>query len=196
MSLLATMTASGWRPGPGDPTVGGWLVFFGYLAAGFLALRAYRWEQRGEAAGLPRLPKVWKWLAIALFLLALNKQLDLHTAITWYGRQMARSEGWYRSRREVQMVAMLALAGLAAAVVAFLFLKIGREHPRYLVPLTGVTLLVAFILVRAASFHHVDAVLGGITAGIKVHALTELAGIAVLSFAAYRTIHQHRGIPD
>ncbi len=186
------MTTVGWRPGPGDPTLSGWLVFLGYLMGAALCFHASRLERRAVLAGKVRLPGVWTGLSAVLLLLGLNKQLDLHSAITWIGREMAGRQGWYRSRREVQAAMLIALVLAAAVVVSLLFRKLGRRHPRYLAPMVGVSFLTTFVLIRAASFHHVDAFLSRFAGGLKVHSLFELAGIVVITISAIRGIREDR----
>ena len=48
----------------------------------------------------------------------------------------------------------------------------------------GLTFIVAFVLLRAASFHHVDLILGRGLAGVTLGSLQEIAGILVVAAAA------------
>ena len=151
-----------------------WLAVAGYLVGAALCLR-----QRGLATA-PRAR--WFWLLAGLMMLALgiNKQLDLQTALTAWGRQLARDGGWYGQRRAFQQAfvtgaAIFALvAGLAAAWVVR---GLGR---RVLVVLSGLCLLGLFVVVRAASFNHVDVLLRQPVLGLRLHTLLELAGIAIV----------------
>lgn len=194
-ALLAEFTNQGWQPGPGDPTLGGWIVFWSYWVAMVGAVLAWRGESRAQVAlGVLRQPRFWAWLALALTGLAINKELDLHNAITWFGRTLARQEGWYRYRRVVQLVFIAVVLVAAAAFVFWSFRRV-RHWPRYYrLPLAGIQILVAFIVVRAASFHHVDFFLRRHFGGIKLHALAEFTGIAVIGVAAYRAWWRDRAL--
>jgi hypothetical protein len=179
--LLAAMTSHGWQPGPGDPTLAGWVIFAGYLAVALLAWRAAR---REATRGMD--PFLWRALAIVCALLALNKQLDLSNAVTAYGRQVARTGGWYEQRRVAQLglLAGLALGGGAALVWAFR--RQGAEWRRHRLTWAGLVFLVTFAGVRAVSFHYVDAVLRLGAGDFRLNAMIELAAIGLLLLSAVR----------
>jgi len=178
--LLAAMTNYGWRPGPGDPSFAGWVIFGSYLAVAFLALRAARLE---AARGLN--PLIWRVLAAGCVLLALNKQLDLHNAITAFGRGLARSEGWYRQRRNVQLALLVCFGLTSLAALGWTFRRTGAEWRRHRLTGAGMIFLITFIGVRAASFHHLDALLRVEFGGIRLHAAIEFAGICLLFVSAW-----------
>jgi hypothetical protein len=177
--FIAAMTTRGWTPGPGDPTLMGWVIFFGYLAVALLAWRAARLE---ASQGLD--PFLWRALAVACVVLALNKQLDLHNAITAFGRQLARTEGWYRQRRTVQLGGLVCLALAGGAALAWVFRRTGSEWRRHRLTWAGLILLVIFMGMRAASFHHLDKVLRLELGGFRLHAVIEFVGICLLFLSA------------
>lgn len=179
--FLAAWTTHGWRPGPGDPSIAGWIIFAAYLAVAVLAWRAARAD-----AARGRDPFLWRVLACACVFLAVNKQLDLHNAVTSVGRRIARAEGWYQQRRTVQLVLVvgIALAGVAGLVWAFR--RAGSDWRRHRLTFAGLILLVAFIGIRAASFHHLDGLLRQEVGGFRLHALIEFAGIVLLFASALR----------
>jgi len=179
--LLAAMTTHGWRPGPGDPNLAGWIIFAGYLA---VALMAWRAARREANRGLD--PTLWRALAVACVGLALNKQLDLHNAITAIGRQMARSQGWYAHRRAAQLALLAALAVAAGLALGWVFRRTSRDWRRHRLTWAGLILLVTLIGMRAASFHHLDQVLGVEFGGFRLHALIEFGGICFLFVSAWR----------
>lgn len=188
MILFSAMTIRGWEPGPGDPSPIGWVIFAGYLLVAALAWRAGR---REAAAGLD--PLLWRVLGIVSVLLALNKQLDLHNAITAYGRNLAKSEGWYLQRRPVQLVFVcLVIAGGVAAVL-WALRRTGEQWRRHRLTFAGMIVLVAFVAIRAASFHHLDIVFGLELGGFRLHALMELTGIALLAAAALHASRRPAG---
>lgn len=172
-----------WHPGISDTTPMGAITFvFYFIGAAVCVFRAWRCFQapalrRGQF-------RFWAFCAIALFLFGLNKQLDLHQLITQVGRDWARAQGWYESRREVQSLFVKCLAGgAAAALLAMLWALRGMTF-RYYIALLGLMFLGFYVLIRAASFHHVDRFLGLGTEGFRLAWLVELGGIAITAAAA------------
>lgn len=186
-----------WQPGIGDPTPIGWITVIAYFLAAILC--GVRW-------GLPRFRPaqswryrpngtLWLWLAVLLLLLGINKQLDLQSWFTVVGRQMALDNGWYRQRREVQVQFIIVL-GLSAIAVLF---GLGRlwvlESHRAIssrwgsgLALLGFVFLCGFVMLRAASFHHVDQLLRGQWLGLTVNGFLELLGIGLVAAGAWLSI--------
>jgi len=180
MIWLVQTAEGGWRPGIGDPTVLGWLTVAGYLFAAYAA-----WRARGRATGKARVLR-WTWtlIAVLMLLLAINKQLDLQSLFTVVAKQRALRDGWYKQRQVYQrwFIEGLAFAGLAASLGALVVL---RKHLRELwLAALGSVFIVIFVLIRAASFHHVDAFLRG--GAVRMNAVLELGGIACVAVAALR----------
>lgn len=172
-----------WRPGIGDPTVMGWLTVFAYFGAAFLCWRA--------ATKASRASKIrWFWMALAALLvfLGVNKQLDLQTAFTFVAKDFAKATGWYENRRIVQgiFVVIIALAGMATTAALFWFYR--RELKQLWPALAGLAFLGSFVVIRAASFHHVDQFLNAGPGGFRMNWLLELGGIAAIAWPAWRTI--------
>jgi hypothetical protein len=116
--------------------------------------------------------------------LGINKQLDLQTLFTQIGRDLAKSQGWYDQRRHVQKwfietVAVGGLAGLFALICVF-----RGSLRRNALALVGAVLLVSFVVIRAASFHHVDEFLGWRVRSVHMNAILELSGIGCIMLAA------------
>ncbi len=185
--LIAALSIGGllfgevrWRPEIGDPTVDGWLIVVAYVLAAALCFRRSRTD-----------PARWVWLGLAtlLLLLAINKQLDLQTLLTDLGRELARYQGWYARRREVQRVFVLVIG--AATVLATLFgawFALRSSAGSLRLALIGVGLLGVFIVIRAASFHHLDPFLGRGLPGRWMTWVLEPSGIALVCVAAlYRS---------
>lgn len=153
--LVLGVTAYGrWKLGVGDPTITGWLTAAAFIGTAFLCC-AYALCQeplRGHRV-------FWWTLAVALFVLGINKQLDLHVLLEAVGRETAKQHGWYSQRRSIQMCFVMGLTtiGLASAACIAWALR-GLWRQRWL-PFCGIVLLVAFIIARAASIHHVFEIL-------------------------------------
>jgi hypothetical protein len=168
----------------------GFLTVFAYFGAAIACFRARRRALDAAAARL--------WLGLALFLVALgiNKQLDLQTALTEVGRYLAISEGWYERRREVQAEFIEGVAaGAVALALAFAFVA-RRRLRRFGLALVGAIFLLAFVLVRASSFHHVDVLIHTRLLGLQVNWILELSGIALIGLAAHRDRPTHRAPPE
>ena len=171
---------STWYAHGGDPTRTAWIVVFGYIGAVILTVMA----ARRAPAGPER--RFW-WLAtIVLLLLGINKQLDLQTLLTDTLRRLSRQEGWYRNRREAQMLFIIGLvaASAVAGAVMFAWLARARASGSVMLSTLGLVLLGAFVLVRATSFHHVDALLRGELLGLRLYVWLEVAGICVVAIGA------------
>ena len=168
----------GWSPRIGDPGVLGWATVAGYLLAGVLCLQAYL---RGASEG-----RVWLALALLMLALAINKQLDLQSLLTAVARHSAQKQGWYGQRRAVQLGFVLTAAAIGGAVGWAVARRLrSRGGPIRLAGLGSVVLL-AFIVVRAASFHHADAALMSGAGAVRLNHLLELGGIALIAVAAGR----------
>lgn len=177
--LLACAGAR-WSPKIGDPSAMGWATVAAYLAAALLAALA----ARGAPGARPRERRFWAMLAVALCALAVNKQFDLQSALTALGRCEAQLGGWYGRRREVQEAFIAAIAVGAVALAAGLAIWLRADMGRVWVGVLGVALLLGFVLIRAAGFHHVDALIGMRVAGFRLNWAFELGAIGVTALGA------------
>ena len=184
LDLLAFETVNGrWRPGIGDPTPVGWLTVVAYLGAALLCWRTLRAERRLEEPAR-RLVLFWALMTVGMLALGINKQLDLQSFFTQVGRSLARRGGWYESRGDVQRLFILALVcGAVGALLTMLCLL--RHHLRAVgVALLGGVFVLTFVVVRAASFHHVDVLLNSRLEGVRLNWVFELGGIALVAWGA------------
>ena len=191
-TLLSTDADGLWHPGIGDPTPLGWLTVVAYVVAAIAAFRAAQRNHtppaglREDPHGAGRTAVLWFWVAvgISMVVLGINKQLDLQTFFTESLRSMAKQQGWYENRRVFQVGFIVSLALGGAATLALVVYALRRVF-RYIVGgAVGLSLITSFVLVRAASFHHVDQLLGA--GKIRLNWVLELSGIAVVLLAALR----------
>ena len=111
----AALQGQRWTPGLGDNTPIGWFTVGIYaistaLSTALSAALAWRELREGEFGVF------WLVLAVLLFVLGVNKQLDLQSWLTQFGRDSALSQGWYEQRQRVQIgviVSMVLGASLA-----------------------------------------------------------------------------------
>lgn len=172
-----------WRPEIGDPSFMGWFTVAAYALAAWFCWRAGR--RAGHAAHAHPGSRMMWWLVSALMvLLCVNKQLDLQSLFTDIGRIVAWKQGWYQDRREFQkwfVVGVVAASGLVSLIVLARYHRFWREHPLLA---AGLVFLITFIIVRAVSFHHVDAFLNSGPGGVRFNWILELTGIGLVTLAA------------
>jgi hypothetical protein len=171
---------AGWSPGIGDPTPLGWLTVAGYALACVLSVRAASRDRAGNA-------RLWLGIAVFLASLAINKQLDLQSLLTALAREGALAHGWYQSRRPVQALFVLVVMALSAGAALWLLTLTRRRGTAIRVASLGVAFLLLFVIVRAASFHHMDAFLRETFVAVTMNHLLEIGGIALVGLAAAAT---------
>jgi hypothetical protein len=179
-----------WSPGIGDPNVAGWLTVVLYVAAAstcLLVARSIRKQEKG--APLAR-REFWLWCAFSflLWFLGVNKQLDLQTALTELGRILARREGWYARRAHVQKEFIAIMCVFAMAAAAALLMLLRRMTIYVKMAALGMCFIGVFVLVRASSFHKVDAFLGTRLVHLRMNWILEMGGIAVVLLAGLRRL--------
>jgi hypothetical protein len=106
--------------------------------------------------------------------------------LTEVGRDVALARGWWESRRALQaaFLAGVALASAGGALAAWRWLRGSLARVR--LSLVGLLLLLGWLVARAASFHHLDRILGGRIPSLRTSSLVELAAIAIVAAGAWR----------
>ncbi len=148
-----------WSPGIGDPTIWGWLTVALYALAALVAALTAR---AGPFPAHTRLREqvFWTCLALAMAALAVNKQLDLQSLMTALARCAAQAQGWYEDRRIVQLLFILGLMLFAVVFGIYILIQLWGTMKRSFLPLAGLIFVGAFVLIRAAGFHHMDQLIG------------------------------------
>ncbi len=108
--------------------------------------------------------------------LAVNKQLDLQSALTAMGRCVAQGQGWYDARRGVQALFTLAVGAVSLVGLVLLAATMRRHLARSWAALIGAGFVAGFVLVRAASWAHVGALLNVPVGGMRMNHVLENAG--------------------
>jgi hypothetical protein len=185
MSTTLTCALTQWNWGPGDNNVVGWATVLVYLTAAYASMRAAQGLTGPE--GMPRRERWFWWVAAGVMLaLAVNKQLDLQTLLTLIARCHAQLTGWYDIRRIVQRDFILGVAAGGVGLLALLTYLLRGIFGRVWLALLGLGFVCVFVVVRAASFHHVDILLGTWVFGIKMNWLLELPGPILVAVVASR----------
>lgn len=177
---MTTQLDGRWHPGIGDPDATGWITVAAYAIALVLCYLCQRQAP-------PRGPHRYFWVGMALTMAALgvNKQLDLQTWFTEVGRDLALQYGWYAHRRVVQASFIAAMVVAGVCLMAWLTQRLKDLDAYARRAAYGLVVLGVFVLVRAASFHHVDTLLGLRWNNIAVNALLELGGISAIVHSAW-----------
>lgn len=170
-----------WRASLADASASDWITVVAYLLAAVIAVQASRtaWLRREKRDRL-----FWSMTAVLLAFLGVNELFDLQTVLTAVGKSWALEGGWYEDRRLYQLEFMIALtfAALLAGLGA-LWLTRGA-HGAMRLALLGLVFIGTFVLIRAASFHHVDALLGMGPAAFNWGSVQEMLGIVIVGWAA------------
>ncbi len=184
------MTAR-WSPGIGDPSFGGWFTVAAYFIAALLCFHVFRKPAYQPGTGtLLSDRERWGWLALGalMMFLCINKQLDLQSLFTQFGRDMAKAQGWYAERRAVQLRFILIFTGVSA-LFGLAIMGIAWRAKNHMVRLAalGAILILVFIVVRAASFHHFETVLDRRMMGLRFNWIFEVTPVAMIALAAARS---------
>jgi hypothetical protein len=195
LPLLAFTEADHWRPGIGDPTFMGWFTVVAYFIAMLLSWRAAQtspFERGGSWLLTGR--KFWWGMTALLLCLGINKQLDLQTWFTLTGKAMAKSEGWYERRRifQVLFIATIGFGGIVSVAGVLWILR--NRLKEFGLAMVGIIFLGCFIVVRAASFHHVDQLLLAEIGGLRINWILEVGGILWVGLAAWFAIKRNRTV--
>jgi hypothetical protein len=180
-----------WRPGIGDPSFMGWFTVFSYhITAIICALVAINTQRIFSNSRAKNQNIFWWALAVTLFLLGINKQLDLQSLLIDIGRAILISQGWYEQRRTYKLFIALVMAFTGCVFMIFIGYTLRRTLRENWLVIIGTIFLLTFILVRAAPFPYFDKVLNWRPAGIRMNWILELAGIFSIGIAAVHKIYQ------
>ena len=177
----------------GDPTAAGWAITIAYFIVTLLCWRAGLKEKTINVnIQKPERHLLWFGLSILLLVLGINKQLDLQTLLTALGREIAQENGLYESRREIQLIFVILFALFCFSSFVALSWWLRGCWRRYWIALLGVALLVSFVVIRAASFHHVDYLVrkSSIIGPFSMKYIVELGGILIVVFGAVQSLYK------
>lgn len=184
---LQGCVAGRWSPQIGDPDVTGWLTVMAYVLTAILSIAVWR-RLAGRAGRV-----FWAVLVVLLAFLAVNKQLDLQSALTAAGKCLATAQGWYAERRSVQagFIATLLAIVVLGLVAAMLMLRnsLGRDF----LALLGLAIVLAFVMGRAVSIHRFDNLIGAQSLGVSNNFLFENAGLLLIALNAVLLLRRYRG---
>lgn len=175
---LRTCVAQDWSPQIGDPNVTGWLTVVSYLVCFGLAYMVTMRLKGQRGRGL------WVIITGLMLFLALNKQLDLQTALTATGRCMSHIQGWYEDRQTIQKLFIGGMIIGISTVIALMLAKMRGKVRENGLAFAGLFVLVTFVMVRAVGFHHMDSLIGAEIASISLNFIFENLGLLMIALNA------------
>ena len=125
-------------------------------------------------------------------LLGLNKQLDMQSLLQMVGRDIVEAFGFYGERRVVQKLFLGLFSITGVALVGRFLAKNRGFFKQNVLALLGLLLLLAFVLLRAASAEHLERLLGLDISRPKWRWGLELGGLGFLAFEAVRASYRIR----
>lgn len=158
-----------------------WITVCAYMIAAGLSWRA------ANAAYLRRAAHermFWIGSAAALVFLGINELFDFQTLLTIVAKMQAQSAGWYDNRKPVQYAFIVGLGIGGVAITLALLWFVRRLATSVKIALAGFIFIGMFVLVRAASFHQVDAILVSGYQAFNLGSIQEMAGILIVALAS------------
>ncbi len=135
---------SEWLSRSGDHTFWSYVITFAYIVT---FLMAFAYVRRVRAEGKQYF--LWICITVFLFLMGVNKQLDIQTLILMSGRWFVFDLGIRHYWRLFHYVFFYGLIGLFMIAGILVLIKTGRVMLRSLLSAAGVLLLLLFIIMRA-----------------------------------------------
>jgi len=186
-------SGNGWIAGLGDPTPMGWFTVFAYFATGVLCLSCAAKPLFSSAFDDQKMDlRFWLILAALMFLLAVNKQLDLQTLLTVSLKSIAGAMGLYDARRLLQFVFIVAVVAGGAWLAWKFFVKYRRSAERNRLAVFGLLILVLFVAIRATSFHYMDSLINATFAGLRLNWIFEIGSIGLIATAGFLHLRRRR----
>ncbi len=199
-SLLAEITTQGWRPGGVHLSTIQVLTISAYLVVALIcawALRVARIgsQQAAEYGSKDRRAKTrsaayrasfsfWAILTLLFVFLGVNKQLDLDGWFTEAGRQFAIKQGWYDIRWQIQEPMVVGITVIGVSLLALVLAITRSLLPRHILAFAGTLTLVAFLILKALSFHQLDNLLDRELASMQIRTIIEWLGIGCVGLCA------------
>lgn len=153
----------------------GWLIVALYAATALFALSMLtKASLRNSIDKRERI--FWFILSLMLIALAINKQLDLQSFFTAYGRCLARLQGWYENRRTIQSGFILGVLILMPVALSITWFALRQSARRNWLCLLGIVFIFGFVAIRAAGFHYFDLLINFRLANIRANWVLEIIG--------------------
>lgn len=157
-----------------------WVTVCAYLMAALFSFRAAR---HASAIHETRDRLFWRLTAVLLVFFAANELLDLQTLLTKAGRANAVAFGWYEERQNIQYAFVAGLGAAGALAGATLVWLTWTADAAIRAALAGLMFIGVFVLLRAASIHHINDLLSSGSPMFPWGSVQEVFGILIVGLA-------------
>ena len=174
-----------------------WMVAAYIFVASLACLTGSREHSAQRGRHSTHLLPVFWYLTSALFVsMAIAHAGELGGAVADYARSGAYAEGWYESRRSIQVVVVVVVAALWALATVLALWRIPERRRRYLPMTIATTTLMCFSAIRLVSLHHVDTLLyrrsiEGLRIGVLIEFFLVSVAVVIIDWAR-RSLHRTR----
>lgn len=164
----------------GDSVFIVWFITAAYLISALLATRVYFMHNK--------LAMFWLFIAIVLFCLGIDKQLDFQARLAAMVRFYINEIGQYEDRRKIQTAVIIGIfvSGIFTLVMLAWCLRDGLKENA--LAILGIIFLIAFTIIRTVSLHAVDAFLMTYIMGLRINSILELLGLFLIAGTAFSII--------
>ena len=172
-----------WKDKRGDPTIIGWFITLLYLLVSVISFYLLR---RIKVIN-PDIEYKWFWFGagILIFLLGINKQLDVQMLFADFARLYAKVSGMFENRKPFQQKIISLLATIGISIFAFMIYKLWNAPKRMWMALVGFCILFSFPLIRLVSLHSIEALLYSSLLSVKVVDVLEIIGITIIFITTF-----------
>lgn len=139
----------------------------------------FRFLARAPAAPKPE-RFIWASIGIAFVALGINKQLDLQSALTQIGRIVVARADLMAYKAWIQLAFIGVVVAICGLTIFALTKMLRGAHSATWVASFGATLVLGFVTIRAASFHHIDEFIGSTVLMLRWNWILEIGGIAMV----------------
>jgi hypothetical protein len=167
----------GWMEIWGDPFVSGTLFMVSYTLAAVIIFKVAL-----QATGRER--RLWQLCGLLFAFQVLNTHLDLHAFPGTFGRCLAHAQGWYESRRQVQMAFLIILGTFALLVLLLTFVYFHKNVAGNLLLVSGVAVALGITAIKGINHHGGEHYYGGTFGAFRGADLIEFSGIMIAITAA------------
>ena len=169
-----------WHFGISDPTLFGGLTVLVYFVA---VARCIKKSKESKFFGGNY--QFWLYLAAFLFLLGINKQLDLHGWFTEIMRDRAQTYGWYDYRLPV-LIGCVSLLGLGILLAMIRFrLYLANSWRNYKITWVGIIVLLIIALIQTSTTVYADMLIKQHEFGFNVSAILEISALLLIIIGTY-----------
>ena len=139
---------SSWLSKSGDHTFWSWVITITYIAVVVLSIYSLKKIKSDKTLRL-----LWICITIFLTIMGINKQLDIQILLIMVGRFMARHLNLSGYSYYIRIIVVIGLFAVMALLTAIILFKTRTVLQQSFAAISGVAILMIFVLIRALSFY-------------------------------------------